>query len=134
MSDFFRYRLPAVLWMMLIFFLSSIPGDDLPDIDIPHIHMIVHFVEYVVLGFLLSFSFSHSVGKEKKVFVSVAAFVIALLFALSDEWHQAFVPGRSGDWITVCYDAIFAFLGIVFYWAVLRGMAWFQSLGQRDLS
>ncbi|HRK60965.1 MAG TPA: VanZ family protein [Candidatus Omnitrophota bacterium] len=120
MRAFWIYRFPAVMWMMLIFFLSSISGDDLPDIDIPYIHMIAHFVEYVVLGFLLSRSFTHSVGKEKKVFVSVTAFVIAVLFALSDEWHQTFVAGRNGEWMTVGYDAIFSVLGIIVFWITLR--------------
>ncbi len=98
--------------MMFIFFLSSIPKDKLPDIDFPFIHMIAHFVEYAVLGFLLSRSFAHSVGADKKVFVSITALVIAVLFACSDEWHQTFVPGRSGEWVTVGYDAIFAVFGI----------------------
>jgi len=112
--------LPAVVWMMFIFFLSSIPGDDLPDVDIPYIHMIAHFIEYTVLGFLLSRSFAHSVGKEKKVFVSVTAFVISVLFALSDEYHQTFVAGRNGDWMTVGYDAAFAVCGIGTYLLFLK--------------
>ncbi len=120
MRAFWIYRFPAVAWMMLIFLLSSIHGHDLPDIDFPFIHMIAHFVEYVVLGFLLSRSFAHSVGAEKKVFVSIMALIIAFLFACSDEWHQTFVAGRSGDWITVGYDAIFSVLGIIVFWTALR--------------
>lgn len=110
--QFLKYRLPAVLWMLFIYFLSSIPGDDLPDIDFPYIHILAHFVEYVILGFLLVRSFASSVGSDKKVFVSVAAFVVAVLFACSDEYHQTFVDGRNGEWGTVIYDALFAVLGI----------------------
>lgn len=120
MQSFWIYRFPAVLWMMVIFFLSSIPKDKLPDIDFPFIHMIAHFVEYAVLGFLLSRSFAHSVGVDKKFFVSITAMIIAFLFACSDEWHQTFVAGRSGDWVTVVYDAIFSVLGIMGFWIALK--------------
>jgi len=120
LKDFIKYRLPAVLWMLFIYCLSSIPGNNLPDVDFPLIHLIVHFIEYSVLGFLLVRSFAHSVGKEKFFFVATTAFVVALLFAASDEWHQSFVPGRNGQVITVVYDAIFAMLGIGSFLLMLK--------------
>lgn len=118
--QFLKYRLPAVLWMVLIFFLSSIPGDDLPDIEIPFIHLIAHIVEYSILGFLLMRSFLSSVGWEQRYFAAVTAFVISVLFAASDEWHQTFVAGRSGDAMTVVYDAAFAVCGIGTYLLFLK--------------
>jgi len=120
LNDFFKYRLPAVLWMMFIFFLSSIPKQKLPDVDFPYVHMLAHFVEYTVLGFLLVRSFLHSVGSDKKVFAAAAAFIVALLFACSDEYHQTFVAGRNGDWMTVVYDAIFSVIGIGAFLLFLR--------------
>jgi VanZ family protein len=36
---------------------------------------------------------------------SVLAFVFAISYAATDEWHQSFVPGRSSNWNDVAVDA-----------------------------
>lgn len=38
--------------------------------------------------------------------------LMCCLFAASDEWHQTFVPGRSGEFLDVCLDTLGATLGI----------------------
>jgi VanZ family protein len=45
------------------------------------------------------------------------AFVLAVLYALTDEWHQAFVPGRSASLLDSGVDAIGALVGLsAVYW------------------
>ena len=112
MHNFLIYRCPAVLWMLVIYFLSSIPGPKLPPVSFPHVHLIAHLIEYGILGFLLLRSFLNSVGVAKWIFAAGTAFVIASLFAASDEYHQTFVAGRNGEIMTVLLNAGFLIFGI----------------------
>ena len=120
MQEFWLYRFPAVLWMLFIYFLSSIPKDKLPDISFPDIHLIAHVIEYGVLGFLLARSFLNSVGAAKWIFAVVVALIIASLFAASDEYHQTFVAGRNGEVITIFLDVLFSICGISAYLLVIK--------------
>ena len=40
------------------------------------------------------------------------AFLLTMLYAVSDEYHQTFVPGRSGNLVDVLIDAAGAALGL----------------------
>lgn len=46
--------------------------------------------------------------------------MISILYATSDEFHQLFVPGRSGQITDVCIDSAGAFLGVVLGCELLR--------------
>jgi VanZ family protein len=50
------------------------------------------------------------------------ALVVALVYALSDEFHQAFVPGRHPDPFDLLWDAAGALIGLGL-WAWLRRSA-----------
>jgi VanZ family protein len=90
--------------MALIFVVSSI-AVQLPGLRyFPLRDKGIHFLEYAVLGWLCAAASSRT--------ASFAMFV-AVLWGLSDEIHQAFVPGRSSELGDVVADAIGAFAGTV---------------------
>lgn len=66
----------------------------------------LHIIEYEIL-FLLNYRASKD---------SVIAFVVAILYAISDELHQTFVPTREGKVRDVIIDA----MGVTFAWLLLR--------------
>jgi len=73
-------------------------------------------------------------GRRPRLRDVVAAFGITMLYALSDEWHQSFVPDRAGRLDDVVTDAIGATIGLVVAWIVLtwaarRGAAAEQPAG-----
>ena len=69
-----------------------------------------HFLAYTLLGILtLSALFQHSITKGRRF---AAALAICVLYACTDEIHQLFVAGRSGQVSDVCIDACGAFIGI----------------------
>lgn len=76
-----------------------------------------HFITYLVLGVLVSNALRSSGVKGKRAFV--LAFVICVLYAVSDELHQLFVPGRGGKVSDVLLDSSGAFIGIA-GWMSLR--------------
>jgi VanZ family protein len=85
--------IPVLLWAGLIFALSSIPdlGTGLGTWDLV-LRKCAHLAEYAILGGLI-FRASRS---------PAAAVLLASAYAATDEFHQAFVPGRHGspvDWL-----------------------------------
>lgn len=74
------------------------------------IRKLAHFSIYTVLGITtMLHMFTYSISKYKKMGSSL---VIGMLYAISDEIHQLFVPGRSGQITDVCIDTIGVLFGI----------------------
>jgi VanZ family protein len=105
-----RLWLPVVAWAGLIFAFSSVPdlGTGLGGWDLV-LRKLAHMAEYAVLGALLA----RATGRAG---LSVA---LGTLYALSDEAHQAFVPGRVGSPVDVAIDAVGVAFGVVL-WHSLR--------------
>jgi VanZ family protein len=81
--------LPAVLMMTAIFIFSATPSKDAP-------HNVLRYIfnkgGHVIGYAMLTLSFLRAVEFNKKH--SWFAWLLALLYAVSDEYHQSFVPGR----------------------------------------
>lgn len=107
---------PVVGWAGLIFVLSSIPdlGTGLGGWDLV-LRKIAHAAEFAVLGFLLV----RTLGGEW------ASLALGIAYAISDEVHQHFVPGRFGSPVDVAIDAVGVAVGVLlarhYHWA--RGTA-----------
>jgi VanZ family protein len=86
--------------MALIFYLSSQEqvGPDLPAFT----RVIAHFTEYALLATLWAWALCPAMGRRA---LYVAA-TISLLYAITDEIHQSFVPGRDADPLDVLVDAV----------------------------
>lgn len=135
--------IPAAVWMLIIFFLSAQPalasnnlsrgvtkiivetvGKIIPlDIEMSTLNDIVsqfnhfvrkfaHFSAYAVLGILVSYALSKNKIQKRAFFLSLA---ICIIYAVSDELHQLFVPGRGCQFKDVIIDAAGAVSGIAIY-------------------
>jgi VanZ family protein len=95
---------PVLAWAALIFVLSSIPdlGTGLGGWDLV-LRKIAHAAEFAVLGFLLV----RAIGGE---WISLVA---GIGYAVSDEAHQHFVPGRLGSPVDVAIDAVGVTVGVL---------------------
>lgn len=83
-----------------------------------------HFSEYAVLGILwmLNTRLGHwekGCCRGKQRFRIWLPFVCCLIYAATDEFHQLFVPGRSGEIRDVCIDFSGACTGILLLYAVV---------------
>lgn len=128
--------MPVIAWMILIFAGSSdvlsaqqtsrflVPfllwlDPSMPYQTIAAIHVVVrkagHVTEYAILAALLWRALRGTFPVISKRVISVGTFAIAAAFAVSDEFHQSFVPSRTAtlhdvfiDWmgvalaITIC--------------------------------
>jgi VanZ family protein len=106
-----RLWLPVVLWAALIFAFSSIPdlGTGLGGWDMV-LRKLAHAGEYAVLGALL-------LRAVANVPLAVA---LGTLYAISDEIHQAFVPGRQGSPVDVAIDALGVVCGVALWHRAAR--------------
>jgi VanZ family protein len=75
------------------------------------IRKVAHAGLYFVLGILVSLAIL--LHKKNTLYVFVSSFKISLIYAISDEFHQAFVPGRGPLIIDVVIDSFGAILGIL---------------------
>jgi VanZ family protein len=113
------YWLPVLGLMALIFVLSSQSGLRVSAdaaVDKPF-RITGHLLAFASLAGLLLVALSR--GRRPRLRDIVAAFGITMLYALSDEWHQSFVPDRAGRLDDVVTDAIGATIGLVVAWIVL---------------
>jgi VanZ family protein len=96
--------LPVVVWAGVIFGLSAIPAlsSGLGTWDTV-LRKCAHVTEYAILGALLS----RALGRE------VPAFLAAVAYAATDEFHQHFVRGRHASPIDVAIDAAGVALGVL---------------------
>ena len=94
---FWIYWLPVFSYMALIFFLSSRSSFPVSPPSIPYIDKICHLMEFAVLGYLLMRAFIHSDNPNVKKYALLLTIIFAVLFGLTDELHQLFVPLRHGD-------------------------------------
>ncbi|RXZ83402.1 VanZ family protein [Paenibacillaceae bacterium] len=126
----------VICWMFLIFYMSAQPGhqsDQLSkgfaatilravekifsqtDIDMSKFNYFIrknaHFFSYLLLGMLAAYAVrkvsSHSFWRR-----AVYALGLCVLFAISDELHQLYVPGRSARVFDVMIDSAGATVGI----------------------
>lgn len=101
---------PALLVMLVIFVFSSIPSEEMPDLG--HYDLSVKKGGHMLGYALLAQAYLWGLGKERPKAV-LLAWLLAVIYAITDEIHQAFVPGR-GPWVVdVVIDALGAFLGLL---------------------
>lgn len=71
-----------------------------------------HMTEYMILGILLAGTFAYTATSNYKK-ISVPAFMTAVLYAITDEIHQYFVPGRACRLYDVGFDSAGALIGVL---------------------
>lgn len=118
--DVMKWRIMSAVWMTLIFALSSALFAPKMSFDatLDFFGMLNYFVrkcahggEFGVLTFLVFRGLHPSPYAVDRARLWAA--LVALLYAVSDEFHQSFVPLRSGKASDVLFDA--AGILIVFY-------------------
>lgn len=97
----------TISYMGLIFFLSSLQDLSLPELP-KNSDKFIHVLAYIPLGFLFHMSLIKS-GVRRYGFA--VAMLFTVLYGVTDEFHQAFVPGRYAATGDVMADSIGALLG-----------------------
>ena len=127
------FLLLACICMMVIFYLSSQNGKQSTQVSdsfiatyvqqvlnvtpesydfISHLtRKFAHFTAYFTLGIMWVM---HFITKgEGNIKSYICAFVFSALYAVSDEFHQLFIPGRDGNINDVLLDCLGVITGLV---------------------
>jgi len=120
MYKFVKYWLPVLIWAGIIFYLSGVPNlssgfSAFWDVFLRKLAHAGIFGFFFLLIFIALY-FGHKIGFRKAL---VWSFIAAVLYAFSDEAHQAFVPMRQARLLDVGFDS----LGILFASVVLFFLA-----------
>ncbi len=104
-----RILLPLI-WMVVIFYFSSIPNleltGNLSTYDLI-LRKLAHITEYTILAFLWWFSLPKKDNRTRAIF----AITISVLYAFSDELHQHYVYSRDGKILDVLTDSVGVTIG-----------------------
>lgn len=111
------FWLPAVAWMSLIYFLSSFHKLQASPVGWQDFvtRKFAHLTEYFILCFL----FYRGLRNTTKISLGqslILSLILTILYALTDEYHQTFVSGRTGKALDIGIDSLGAFLGLIFSW------------------
>lgn len=90
------------------------------------VHMITrklaHFTEYTILGFLAARAFRTSKRPAINSRWFMISLTIVVVYALLDEYHQSFVPTRTGT----IYDSLIDIAGGLTALLVVKKKRWFS--------
>lgn len=109
------YWSPPLIWMAIIFYFSSRPRFDITEKFIFDfvIFKMVHMIEYGWLFFLLFRGlYKTTTIPLTKQFIS--AFILAIIYAATDEYHQTLVATREGTIRDVVIDTAGITLALIF--------------------
>jgi VanZ family protein len=127
---------PVMVWMAVIFLFSSdyfsaenttpliapILSNLFPDLAAPHIENIAlmirklgHLSEYFILAFLLMRALNVEFAERSARQRILWSLIFIVVFAASDELHQAFVPSRTASVGDVIIDTLGGICGTLWF-------------------
>ena len=137
---FLKYWAPVIIWMIVIFSASTDAFSsrhtsrfigpflrwfkpNISDEAINTVQSVVrkgaHVTEYAILSILFWRALRKPERQDERAWQwrhAAIAFLIATAYAISDEFHQSFVPSRTAQSTDVLFDSSGALLGLIVVW------------------
>ena len=126
-----------LLWMYIVFGFSGQNGDESSGISYrismfitgnneeiaktiePYVRKIAHFSEYAV-GAILIYLLLYTFPKVSSKIRNVSSIIITIIYAISDEIHQLYIPGREGKIVDVYIDTLGIITGVIFINIIIK--------------
>lgn len=109
-----KYYAPAYIYAGLIFTLSSY-SLMLPSSAPHNIDKLIHFSEYVILGFLLARAYFNARTKFFGSHFIIMTLITGILCSVLDECYQTTVPLRTFEYFDLLADTAGIFAGIILF-------------------
>jgi VanZ family protein len=113
------FKTSSFLFAVLIFTLSSIPYAQSP-FNFRMSDKLLHLLVYLFFSILLFFAFHTSIRPFWQRNAYLFSLIIGVIYGLSDELHQGFVPGRQKDVFDFLSDLIGVLLGLFIIYLSLK--------------
>lgn len=120
---------PMFLVMGTIFFLSHKTGDEIHLPAFAYSDFVAHMLAYAVLGFAVLYAWTGRFKTYQPVKVVCYTVAICLLYGISDEFHQSFVPGRYVSAMDVIADTAGAIIICTCWWIYSKKTFVYKRLG-----
>ena len=120
----------VLIWMIIIFIMSSFNAEDSANqsnfivniisniLNIENVRLLsliirklAHFTEYLILGTLVINMFTKNNAKK----TYLLSILLCIIYAISDEIHQLFVPGRACQIKDILIDSVGSITGIYLF-------------------
>ena len=117
-KHFLWFQFPAIAWLTAIFIQSSMSHLAAPDLGFDMQDKFFHVIEYAILGYLLRRALLFQNNNFIRNNAGWLTIVFGALYAISDEIHQSFVPGRFAGADDVIADVIGVSLVVLIYFLI----------------
>ncbi|MEH7492708.1 VanZ family protein [Neobacillus niacini] len=133
--------LAALVWMVAIFFFTQLPyftgentgkvvkkvvvteqqavsPSNAAPINTNELNLVIRKTTHVIVFGILAFLLFKSLEASRVSYV--LAWCLTVIYAITDEWHQSFMPGRVSAYQDVLYDSFGAFLVLLISYFIIR--------------
>lgn len=112
----FTKTILVLSWLAYIFLLSSIPGQSFGEPVVSWQGTLAHLILYAILAYLLvEMVLSWQEIRSINWWLVLVIVIFCWLYGISDEYHQAFVPGRFVSLLDLSFNGLGAFTGAVIF-------------------
>lgn len=101
-----------IIWLGLIFFLSSRPEDFFPKESFDY-GALAHLLLYAILSFLFADLIFSLERKWTPRHVFWFSLFFSIFYGITDEYHQGFVEGRTPSFVDLVFDGLGAIVGSI---------------------
>lgn len=116
------FKLLLIIYWLILIVATSLPSSKVPQLGLSD--KLEHFIAYFFLAVLIILVI---ITQEKKSILRTRPFLftilIVVLYALFDELHQLFIPGRYCELIDLLADVIGGLLGVLFFYITLKSIS-----------
>jgi len=127
MKNFIKFQFPVVLWVLVIFLLSSI--SKIPDLNkggFPT-DKLIHIIEYFFLGLLLARAFFYQSNTKLKEKYIIYSLILSFGIGVIDEFFQMFIPGRDANPLDFLADITGALTALIIFSKFIKNEKYYQK-------
>lgn len=106
--------LPVFLFLGIIFYASTIPGNNIRCFFAWQ-SVAYHFFVYLFLALFLTVALKKTFPDKPAIKMIFFVIIFGVIYGIMDEFHQAFTPGRSVSGFDVFVDSLGTIIGSIIY-------------------
>jgi len=111
--------------MGVIFYASSVPGSNIPSL-FPLQDIAFHFFIYLILALLFARALKNIYSNIAPSKIILFTIIFGVVYGLSDELHQAFVPDRCVSGFDLFIDSMGSLVGSLIY-SARKTISWVRN-------
>ena len=118
-KKFISYFLPVIIWAGFIFAVSSTTGNKIPHL-FAYQDIVFHIFEYAVFAWFIHRALKNYYPNLPNFRCFYLTVIVSIIYAISDELHQAYVPYRDPSALDAMIDTLGAIAGSLFFYYITK--------------